>query len=80
MGFVCSSEVRSHLIAIGLLVAEIFMFESVNKRTHRRRLDSNPISSTLLPLTFYVKTFFFGGGVGWGGGLKITMGDGLDSG
>ena len=46
-GFVCSSEVRSHLIAIGLLVAEIFMFESVNKRTHRRRLDSNPISSTL---------------------------------
>ena len=47
MGFVSSSEVRSHLIAVGLLVAEIFMFESVNERTHRRRFDSNSISSNL---------------------------------
>ena len=42
---------------IGPLVAEIFMFESIKVRTHRRthgrthgrRLDSHPISSPYVP-------------------------------
>ena len=41
----------SDSVAIGLLVAEIFMFESVYRRTHARtngrRLDCYPISSPL---------------------------------
>ena len=42
-----------HLVVIGLLVSEIFMFESVDGRTdaqtHGRRLESHPISSPCEP-------------------------------
>ena len=36
---------RWNLITIGQLVSEIFMFESVDARTHGRRLESHTISS-----------------------------------
>ena len=36
---------KLQMVEFGLSAAEIFMFESVYRRTDRRRLDSHPISS-----------------------------------
>ena len=64
------------MVTIGPLVAEIFEFENVYRRTHGRRIHRYTISSPLSPrlrgAKKIKKNIFF-----WGGGGRVGGGSGL---